>query len=176
MAQDGNARDEVTRRSRRVPDRTLITLMTVLLLVIVGIFVYRMSTRPAEPDLAGDRSSVDSAGEQLPGGSDPQPKFGSTRDEIENRGGGSVDAVTRLSDITDDRQAVSGQRVELKDVEVESASADSFWITDGDDTIAVVAPAGTPALRDGQRVSISGRVEANGGNVRINATRVQVTG
>jgi hypothetical protein len=176
MAQDPNAND-VTPRSRRVPDRTLITLMTVLLLVIVGIFVYRMSTRPAEPDSAGDRSSVDRAGEQLPGGSDPQPKFGSTRDEIENRGGGrSADAVTRLSDITDDRHSVSGQRVELKDVEVESASADSFWIKDGDDKIAVVAPAGTPALRDGQRVSVSGRVEASGDSVRINATRVEVTG
>jgi hypothetical protein len=69
---------------------------------------------------------------------------------------------------------VSGQRVELKNVEVESADGSSFWIKDGTDKIAVVGPAGTPALQGGQHVSLSGRVEATSEAVRINATRVQV--
>ncbi|HKH73255.1 MAG TPA: hypothetical protein VKA59_17985 [Vicinamibacterales bacterium] len=173
------------RRARRTPDRTLIAGMTLLLLVVIGVFVSRMIIRPSEPDRASDRSPVDRAGERLPAGFDPQPKFGSTRDEVEHRGAGeepqgpmpglgSVEPVTRLSDITGRRRAVSGQRVELKDVEVESADAVSFWIKDGKDKIAVVGPAGTPSLRGGQRVSVSGQVDVSGRDARINATRVEL--
>jgi hypothetical protein len=86
---------------------------------------------------------------------------------------GSLDPVTRLSDITRDRRPVPGQRVELKDVEVDSADAHSFRIREGNDTMEVVAPAGTPPLRRGERVSVSGRVETAGGEARINATRVE---
>jgi len=185
MAQDENG-SVIRAPRRRLPEGTLIAALTLLLLVVVGIFVYRMSTRSAEPDIGRDRSSVDRAGERLPGGSDPQPKFGNTRDELEHRGAGerpqgpmprlgSVEPVTRLSDITGDRRPASGQRVELKDVEVESANGHSFRIKDGKDSVAVVGPAETPALKDGQRVSISGRVEASGDTIRINATRVDVT-
>jgi hypothetical protein len=183
---ESSSRPSVSRRPGRTPDRTLIAIMALLLLLVGGVFIYRMSNRSAEPQVTGDPSSVDRAGERLPGGFDPQPKFGSTRDELEHRGAGgrpqgpmpglgSVDPVTRLSDVTEVRRPVSGQRVELKDMEVESASGNSLWIKDGDDRVAVVAPAGTPALRGGQRVNLSGHIEANGGEVRINATRVELT-
>src|SRR5215510_1846211 len=103
-------------RVRRLPDGMLISVLMLVLLVVAAVFVYRMSTRPASPEVPGDRSAVGRAAEQLPGGSDPQPKFGDTRAELKNRGGlGSADVVTRLSDITRDGRAESGRRVELKD-------------------------------------------------------------
>ena len=183
MAQDEN-RGAAQPRAARMPERLVVGVFTLFLLVVIGIFVYRMSTRPAPPGVAAaDASPGDRAGERLPGGSDPQPKFGSTRDELENRGVGerpqgpmpglgTSEPVTRLSDVTQDRP-VSGQRVELKDVEVDSVDGQSLVIRDGDDTMVVVAPAGAPQLRRGERASVSGRVETTGGESRIKATRVE---
>lgn len=183
MAQSANGTNGNTPRARRLPEGVLVGGLTLLLLVVIGIFVYRMSTRPAQPDVAAvDPSPVDKGGERLPGGFDPQPKFGSTRDELEHRGAGerpqgpglgSLEPATRLSEITQDRRPVSGQQVELKNVEVDSTEAQSFVIRDGDDTMVVVVPAGTPALRRGDRVSVSGRVETTRGGTHINATRVE---
>ena len=185
MAQPPRMRSPIRPSTGRLPDGILIGALALVLLIVLGVFAYRMVTRPPDPDLTRDRSSVDSAGERLPGGSDPQPKFGNSRDELEHRGAGerpqgpmpvlgSVAPVTRLSDIRKDRRPVSGQPVELKDVEVESANGNSFWIKDGKDRIAVVGPAGTPALKGGQHVSLSGRVEATSDAVRIDATRVEL--
>lgn len=171
MAQDRNRSDGAAAGPRgRLPDGLLIGGLTLILLIVIGIFAYRMSTRPTVPDAdAADRARA--GGEaRTPGDFDPQPKFRNTRDELEFRGE-PQQAATRLSDIT----RVSGQRVELKDVEVESADAHSFRIGDGKNTIAVVAPAGTPALRSGEHVSVSGRVETQGGDARIEATRVERT-
>ena len=186
MAQDeNNSRAAGRQRTARLPEGLVVIVLTLLLLVVIGIFVYRMSTRPALPEVAAvEPSPVDRARERLPGGFDPQPTFRSTRDELEFRGArerpqgpmpglGTSEPVTRLSEITQDQRPASGQRVELKDVEVDSANGQSFVIREGDDTMVVVAPAGSPRVRRGDRVSVSGRVETTGSESRINATRVE---
>lgn len=186
MAQDENSSRAAGRqRTARLPEGLVVGVLTLVLLVVIGIFVYRMSTRPARPEVAAaDLPPVGRADERSPGGFDPRPTFRSTRDELEFRGAGkrpqgpmpglgTSEPLTRLSEITQDRQPASGQRVELKDVEVDSANGQSFVIRDGDDTMVVVAPDGSPRVRRGDRVSVSGRVETSGSESRINATRVE---
>jgi hypothetical protein len=170
MAQPPRIRSPIKPPTGRLPDGILIGALALVLLIVVGVFAYRMTTRPTHPDLAVDRSAIEQS--RAPRDRDPQQKFESTSDELKNRGGDET--VTRLSDITRNQQAVSGRRVELKDVEVESANGNTFWVKAGADKIAVVAPTGTPALKGGQRVALSGRVDVTDGQVRINATRVDV--
>ena len=154
-----------------LPDGILIGGLAAVLLIVLGVFAYRMMTRTPGPDLTADRSAIEQS--HVPVDRDPHPKFRSTSAELRHKGA-AEDAVTRLSDITHNQRAVSGQRVELKNVQVESANGNSFRIREGTDTMAVVGPAGTPALKGGQHVSLSGRVDATGGQVRINATRVDL--
>ena len=66
-----------------------------------------------------------------------------------------------------------GRRVSLSDVEVQSAQGNQFWVRDGDNKFAVIAPDGSPAFRDGEHVDMSGRVEADAGSFRIRADRIQ---
>ncbi len=154
-----------------LPDGILIGGLAAALLIVLGVFAYRMMTRTPGSDLTADRSAIEQS--QVSVDRDPHPKFRSTSAELRHKGAGE-DAVTRLSDLMQNKRAVSGQRVELKNVEVESANGDSFRIREGTDTMAVVGPAGTPALKGGQHVSLSGRVEATSDAVRINATRVEL--
>lgn len=174
------------RRTEGFPEGLVITVLMLVLLVIVGVFVYRMSTRPPTPDLALERSSVDRARRTVPDDFNPKPRFERTRDELRFRGAGDrtrepdlegLEPMTRLADIASgDPQAIDGRRVELTDVEVQPSSGHSFAVTDGDETVPVDAPIGAPEFRQGQRVSISGRVAANDGVVRIEATRVEPPG
>jgi hypothetical protein len=65
-------------------------LPIVILFVIVGLGLIYWSTRPAgEP--ASDESPIGTTGERTPGGSDPEPDFGDTRDELEFRGADQPD-------------------------------------------------------------------------------------
>ncbi len=169
MAQPPTMRSPIQPPTRRLPDGILIGALAFVLLIVLGVFAYRMITRPSEPDFTADRSAIQHS--KLPADRDPQPKFRSTDDELRNRG---EDAVTRLSELTHDQRAVAGQRVELKDVEVESANGNSFWVKDGGDKVAVVGPAGTPSLKGGQHVSLSGRVASTSTGIRIDATRVEL--
>ena len=170
MAQDFK-RKAIRPPAGRLPDGILIGALAAALLIVLGVFAYRMMTRPYEPDLTADRSAIERS--QVPADRDPHPKFGSTSAELRHKGA-AEEAVTRLSDIRQNQRVVSGQRVELKNVEVESANGNAFWVKDGRDKIAVVGPAGTPTLKGGQHVSLSGRVEATSDAVRINATRVDL--
>ena len=97
------------------------------------------------------------AREDTPGGFDPAPRPSSTRDELEYRGDLSA-----------------GSRVSLKDVTVDRAEGEMFWVRRGNETIAVVASGGTPTVRAGQRVNVTGTMEESGDSKRIRASRIDV--
>ena len=146
------------------------------------------SGEPAE----GDHRTVGTAGERSPeggrepGGMNPDPDHDSTRDEIEFRGGGEPSqgpnpALSTTAPLTelgaaleDSPRDVAGRRIDLKDVDVDSAQGNVFWVRDGSARAQVVGPAGTE-VRTGQRVNVTGTVEADGGgSTRIRADRVDV--
>ena len=93
--------------------------------------------------------------EASPAGFDPDPDHGDTRDEMEFRGG-------------------DAQRVNLRNVAVDRADGDTFWVKSGNDTISVVSAGGTPTVRAGQRVDITGTYEDAGGGRRIRASRIDI--
>lgn len=115
-----------------------------------------------------------------PGGFDPAPEPRSTRDELEFRGvGDRPQGPTGLNadDITDAgavKNASAGSRVRLMNVAVERADGDTFWIRAGDATLAVITPGGTPTVRAGQQVNVTGTIEATGETRRIRASRIDV--
>jgi hypothetical protein len=49
-----------------------------------------------------------------------------------------------------------------------------FTVRDGDATATVVVPGGTPTVRAGQRVNVSGTIETAGDMPRIRASRIDV--
>ena len=119
-----------------------------------------------------DPGTVGTSGERMPregspGGFDPSPEHDSTSDEIEFRGGGEP--------AQGPMPPLSAQgRVELRDVQVERAEGDTFWVRDGNESVAVVTAGDTPTVRAGQRVDVIGRAENNDSERRIRATRVDV--
>ena len=117
-------------------------------------------------------SALGTSGERMPregapGGFDPNPDHNSTAGDIEFRGGGepSQGPMPGLSD---------ANRVTLRDVQVERAEGDTFWVRDGGESVAVVTVGGTPTVRVGQRVDLSGTYEQTDGGRRIRATRIDV--
>ena len=143
---------------RRTALATFLGGIIVMFLIVAGAFVY--FTASDEPGGSGnptDPTAVGTSGERMPregtpGGFDTDPSFGSTRDELEYRGGAT-------------------ERVELDDVQVERAEGDTFWVRSGDRSVAVMAPGGMPTVKAGQRVDITGTRESSG---RIRATRIDV--
>lgn len=119
--------------------------------------------------------------DNAPGGFDPAPTPDNTRDELEFRGVGdppqgprpglNADYVTEAGEVTN---APAGSRVRLMNVTVDRADGDMFWIRTGDTALAVVAPGGTPTVREGQQVNVTGTIEAAGDRKRIRASRIDV--
>ena len=119
--------------------------------------------------------------EDTPGGFDPAPDPDNTRDELEFRGipnrpegaaaGASADDVTDASAV---KNAAAGSRVRLMNVAVDRADGDTFWIRAGDATLMVIAPGGTPTVRGGQQVNVTGTIETAGNTKRIRASRIDV--
>jgi hypothetical protein len=70
--------------------------------------------------------------------------------------------------------AARGRTIELRDVEVERADGNTFWVRDGDDRASVLTGGGMPTVRAGQRVDVTGTIESGGDAVRIRATRIEV--
>lgn len=62
----------------------------VILFVIIGLGLIYWSTRQPGDDFR-DSDTVGTTGEKTPGGSDPLPEFGETRDELEFRGSDAPD-------------------------------------------------------------------------------------
>jgi hypothetical protein len=165
--------------------------------IIVGLaLIYWANRGPAVGDVderaeigtTGDRQ--DTVGERgnrtdTPGGFNPDPQPGSTRDEVEFRGGNepatelpgltSETTLTNLRAMADsDGKTLIGKRIDVDDVKVVRAEdATRFWVEDGSTRVAVVAPSGGPSVSVGSTVTVSGIVEPDGqGGTRIRATRV----
>jgi hypothetical protein len=137
-----------------------------------------------------DPSAIGTSGERMPrentpGGFNPDRTPGDTRSELEFRGAGEprqgptpgldAQALTRLGAMREGTpQSLEGRRIDLTNVLVERADGGAFWVRDGDATSAVIAPGGSPTVRAGQRVNLSGSLEQDGGQLRIRATRIEV--
>jgi hypothetical protein len=159
-------------------------LAIVFLIVVAGfgwVLVQRelgKGGRTPDSETIGTSGAVRDTG---PGGFDPTPEPRSTRDELEFRGVGerpqgpmpglNHDGITDAGAV---KNAPAGSRVRLMNVAVDRADGDTFWIRAGDTTLAVVAPGGTPTVRAGQQVNVTGTIEATGETRRIRASRIDV--
>jgi hypothetical protein len=158
----------------------------VALFLIVGLGLLYWSHRgPSKPDFDTAHVGVGTTGLNGPGAGDPTPPPNNARDELERRGGvkdpaqGPMPAlrgetpITSLGDLGKDASFVSGRRVDVNDVEVDSVQGNSFWVRDGGDRVEVVAPAGSSMPSKGAHVRVVGMVEGSGGDrPRIRASSI----
>ena len=162
--------------------------IVVTVAVIVGAALVFMTARRAlddEPVIRPEPTTIGTSGERQPregtaGGFNPSPRPGSTKEELELRGAGEgpqglglTGPVTRLTDVAAAAQT-SGQRVEIRDVQVDHAEGSTFWIRDGNTTVMVVTAGGVPTVKAGQNVDVAGTIEGSGANARIRASRIDV--
>lgn len=145
----------------------------VALFVVIGLgLLYWVNRQPHRiPDPNVPIGTVGSS----EGGFDPAPKPSSTTDEIERRGE-DLAPLTSVGGLADaDPRRTSGRRVDLKNVDVESAQANRFWVRDGSAKVEVIGPGGGPQVRVESRVDVSGVAEPDGsGHVRVRADRVEL--
>ena len=138
----------------------------VVLFAVMGVgLLYWVSRGPDRVTHEPDREEVGTVGERTPGvsaspgGGDPAPALDSARDELKYRG---------------DDKTQSG-RIELRNVEVEAAQANNLMVRDGADKKAVIAPVGSPEIKQGMHIDVDGTAESDGsGGTRIRATRVEI--
>lgn len=153
---------------------TFVGGIVIFFLIVGAALVYwSMSNRRLDPDPG--RREAQAEADSVGTGFNPEPRPGSTRDELEYRGGsGAGDRPDALGSILEDAPAtVIGRRVSFRDVSVTTAEGSTFWIHDGDAKVQVVQSGTT--VRDGQKVDVSGVVESDGrAGVRIKADRVSV--
>ena len=82
--------------------------------------------------------------------------------------------MTSLSDLHHVNGVYADRPVDLKDVKVESADGNRFWVREGNDRLQVLASDGAAAVKPGTHVDVAGRVERNAdGTLYIHASRVQ---
>ena len=160
----------------------------IVFVVVAAVFTWVMVQRGLGkgPLHRSDPQSIGTSGERMrdetPGGFNPTPRPGDTQDELEQRGAGERpqgpmpglaggDEITSFDGL---KNASVGSRVKLSNVTVESANADTFVVRDDEVTARVVAPGGMPTVRTGQRVNVSGTIEAAGEKARIRASRIDV--
>jgi hypothetical protein len=126
-----------------------------------------------------DAQTIGTSGsrDQSPGGFNPEPEHGSVGDELKFRGATQSPKVGLGADITQSGEvagAPAGARVSLTNVVVDRVDGGAFWIRGGDTTVLVVAPGGTPTVKAGQQVNLSGTIEAAGSTKQIRASRIDV--
>lgn len=171
----------VNRGVRRTALRTYlgpIVIFFVLVAAALGYWATQPGAPRAAPDADADQAEgtagVEAGRTDTPGGHDPQPTAGTTREEIERRAG---DAVTELGAVIENggRGAI-GRRVDVRDVEVERVESPALvWVRDGAARVAVVMPPGRTAAT-GEEIDIAGVVERAGDSARIRASRVTPSG
>ena len=159
-------------------------LAIVVLIVVAGFGWVLVQRELGKGGRTPDSETIGTSGavrDNTPGGFDPAPEPRSTRDELEFRGVGDRPQGPmpglNADDITDAgavKNAAAGSRVRLTNVAVERADGDTFWIRAGDATLAVVTAGGTPTVRAGQQVNVTGTIEASGETKRIRASRIDV--
>lgn len=151
--------------------------VVLIVAVIAAAFIWVVVERSlgGGPQHRSDPRAIGTAGtqdprlhdESSPGGFNPRPRPGSTADELEFRGSNQTTIASLPG-------AAAGSVVNLSDVRVDRANGDTFTIRDGDATATVVVPGGMPTVRAGQRINVSGRLEATGDTPRIRASRIDV--
>jgi hypothetical protein len=161
-------------------------LIVLFLIIGFGLMYWAGKTAVHEPERVERDQAVGTAGGTTPGGFNNQPKPSSTRDEIERRGGVDDPAtgpspalrdrtpLTSVGAVLGKPNDVAGRPVDLKDVEVDSAQGNTFWVRDGDDKTEVVPPAGARVPQKGAHVHVIGTVEAFGDTTRVQASRIDV--
>ena len=177
--------------SRSARNTALVSYLGPLIVffLIVGLgLIYWTHRSPAAPQQQNTESrdrAVGTAGGTTPGGFEPQPRPNSTHDELERRGG--VDdrasgpmpalhdrtALTSVDQVMGKPNDVAGRPVDLKNVEVDSAQGNTFWVRDGNDKVAVIAPDGKAVPQKGAHVHVIGTVEAAGNSTRIRASSIE---
>ena len=162
---------------------TLLIIFVVLAAVFTWVVVQRsLGTGPLRPS---DPQSVGTSGErmrdQTPGGFNPTPRPGNTQDELQRRGAGERPqgpmpglAAGEITSVDGLKDAAAGSRVTLSNVTVDGTQGDTFVVRDDEVTVTVVAPGGMPTVRTGQRVNVSGTIEAGGAKARIRASRIDI--
>jgi hypothetical protein len=158
----------------------------VFLIVAAGFFWVLVERQLGRGCRTPDSETIGTSGRQgirgdRPGGFDPVPRPDSTRDELEFRGLGepAQGPMPGVNDgyLTDPgalKNAAEGSRVRLMNVEVERADGDTFWIRAADTSLPVIAPGGSPTVRGGQQINVTGTIENAGDTKRIRATRIDV--
>ena len=174
------------RRSALFSSVGLLAVLAILIGAGMLYWMFREKGRvdPTTPQAVGTVGTAPGGVGRTEGGFDPQKRPDNAREELERRGAsgqspgtmpalrtGSV--VTEIADVIRQSPAsMSGQRVDLRDVEVESGTAQSFWIRDGNAKVAVMA-GGETRVTPGRKVDVKGVTEADGnGGVRVRAERV----
>ena len=153
-----------------------------LFFVVIGVALVYWANRPPQRDIDAERDLPRAEGtageapvrEATPGGGEPQPTPGSTRDEIESRAGATI---TELGGVLEhDLRTVAGRRVEVHDVDVERVESPTlFWVRDGNARVAVVAAEGAFRVEPGQTVNVTGVVERGDDTVRIRASHISAS-
>jgi hypothetical protein len=152
----------------------------IALFAIVGVaLIYWVNRGPVPVRDKPDSSVIGTSGRTTPGGGDPQPAFGRTRDEVANRAG-----IDQADEHRTDRSlttiagvlvapSATPRHVALSGVEVEQVEGGTIWVRDGDARIAVTLPKDAAIPRRGDRVDVSGMTEQpQGGATRIAADAI----
>src|SRR5262245_60260138 len=154
----------------------------IVLFVAVGIaLIYWANRNPVTTPELRDLDSTGTAGFQPQGGGGARPKFDSTNDELKYKGSqldlpvsqaGRPSALPEIDKVAAAKSA--GQPVSLALAEVSAVEGGRFWIHDGNNRVAVIAPSGV-RVRQGDHVSVDGMTELDSsGTVRVRANRVEV--
>jgi hypothetical protein len=157
----------------------------IVLFVVVGFALVYWNVRQPHAVERPDRDqAIGTSGETTPGGSVPQLHANSTEDELQRRGGvknmaqgpmpilNDGSSLTKVDDILRKPADVEGRSVDLKDVTVDTAQGNSFWVRDGNSRVQVVGASGV-SVRPGERVHVTGTVEADGDTTLVRASKVE---
>jgi hypothetical protein len=172
MAQQDDRQDDETVDPKNPPNRVLRPIVVFFLVIAAALVYWRTTDRRIDPPGQRDRER-----EYVGTTGSPDPRHGNTRDELIYRGAGDAQTapVSELGGLFDEQPShIIGKHVDLHDVDIAAtAEPGVFWVHDGNTKIEVIAPAGTPAVRPGQRIDVSGTAESDTrGGVRIRAARV----
>jgi hypothetical protein len=177
----------VNRAARTTWWGSSVGIVAIVFLIAAAGFVWVLVERElGKGGRTPDSQTIGTSGAQgvrddRPGGFDPIPRPDNTREELEFRGLGEPPQSARpgsnedyVTDADAVKNAAVGSRVRLMNVAVDRADGETFWITAGGTTLAVIAPGGSPTVRGGQQINLTGTIENAGDSKRIRASRIDV--